>query len=188
MKTAFLLLALFSFTVLAQPTITLNEAGVLVYEDGGVVEVTQPVVKPATPNLDNGDVLAFMRMMHDAFASKEWGKLLFFSVTLITWVLRRFVSKKVPVLGSSVAAITMTFALAFTGMLATSWTAARQPTFEDIMLALQIGFAAAGGWSILKALLEAMAKKWEWAKWLLNFMTGKEDTPPAPTTDAAKPS
>lgn len=141
--------------------------------------LAQDVIGPALPSPDS-DFISFLKTAHTFIMAKEWGKLIFFGVTLLVWLSRKFFEKRVPLLASPVAAIIKTFLLAFTGMLATTWPAGGKPTGMDVMTAVQVGFAAAGGWSIFKALLEAAAKKWDWAKWLYKVATGKEFEAPAP--------
>lgn len=126
------------------------------------------------PNIDE-DFVGFLRASHTLVLNKEWGKLVFFVVTLLVWLIRRYLGPRWPILTSGVAAIIQAFLLAFTGALATTWGAGITPTAADVFTALNIGFAAAGGWSILKALLEAASTKWAWAKAVYEVMV-----PPTP--------
>lgn len=155
-----------------------SDAGIQVSMDGGMP--MQPTVDalvgtPSVPDLD-GDLIGFLKQVHSLVLGKEWGKLLFFAITFLVWVSRKFFSKKLPWLGSSMAAVIKSFLLAFSGMLATTWPAGGKPEAADIFTALQMGFAAAGGWSILKALLEAGTKKgWGWVSWLYDVIVGKKE-------------
>lgn len=146
------------------------DAGTLMTADAGEAVAAAegaPTAKP--PDIDS-DFTGFLKAVHAAAMGKEWGKLLFFIITLLVWASRKFLGSKLPWLQSSVAAVVKTFLLAFSGALATTWGAGMKPTVADIFTAVNYGFAAAGGWSILKAMVEAAAKKWEWAKWLLNLL------------------
>lgn len=162
------------------------DAGMSAATDAGVL-LADPVaitgVPAAAPNLD-GDFVGFLKAVHSAVLGKEWGKLVFFIVTLLVWASRKFLGAKWTWLASAPATIVKTFLLTFTGMLATTWGAGMVPTSADIFSAVQLGFGAAGGWSILKALLETAAKKWDWAKWLHGIIVGVAKPAPveAPAT------
>lgn len=181
-RVALLALLVLPFVVFADAGVSeVVDAGASVVLDAGVLEMPAlPVIAPVPPNLDGGDFLGFLKAVHTAVLNKEWGSLIFFAVTLLVFLSRKFFEKKVPALASPVAAVVKSFLLAFSGMLATTWGGGLKPTFADVMTAVQVGFAAAGGWSILKALVEVAAKKWDWAKWLLTLLTGKPTAPAAP--------
>lgn len=189
------LLLVLPVVVLAQDAGMVTDAGMAVdagiqsFMDGGmsVQPAGEVSVSPlSTPDLDS-DLIGFLKQVHSLVLGKEWGKLLFFVITLLVWVSRKFFSKKLPWLGSSMAAVIKSFLLAFSGMLATTWPAGGKPEAADVFTALQMGFAAAGGWSILKALLEAGSKKgWGWVTWLHNIIVGrKEAAKPATVTPVA---
>jgi len=183
-------LALFLTLVLAVPAFAQDAGDVL---DSGIAMVADAgilVALPAPPVLNpDGNLLAVATALHAAFKSQEWGKLLFFVVTLLVWASRKFFENRVPWLASPTAAIVKSFLIAFSAMLATSWGAGLKPTLSDMLTAVQVGFAAAGGWSILKALLEAGARKdWRWCKFVLAFLTSKPAPDAAPTPPIPAPS
>ena len=157
----------------------IQDAGMQLVADAGVSiqpvgDALVSVAPPSVPNLD-GDLVGFLKQVHSSVLGKEWGKLIFFVITFLVWVSRKFFSKRLPWLGSSMASVIKSFLLAFSGMLATTWPAGGRPEAADVFTAFQMGFAAAGGWSILKALLEAGTKKgWGWVAWLHDVIVGKK--------------
>ncbi len=188
-RAALLVLLVLPFTVFADAGVPeALDAGASVVIDAGVLEMPAlPVTAPVPPNLDGGDFLGFLKAVHSAVLNKEWGSLIFFAVTLLVFLSRKFFEKKVPALASPIAAVIKSFLLAFSGMLATTWGGGLKPTFADVMTAVQVGFAAAGGWSILKAVVEAAAKKWDWARWLLGVMGSAPKAAEAPAVPPVAP-
>ena len=150
-------------------------------QDAGVVA---PVALSLTPALPDSGILDTIKSLVVAAKSHAWGQLLFLAITVLVWVSRKFFEARVPALASPLAAVIKAFLLAFSGMLAAGWAAGTPLTMGVALGALQAGFAAAGGWSVLKFALELMAKKWEWAKWLLGVVLGK----PAPAAPAVTPA
>lgn len=105
------------------------------------------------------DPASFAGQVWNAFELKDWGKLLFFGITILVFVLRKYLGPKFPVLLTAPGSVAMNFALAFGGMLATSWPAGTKVTPHAVMTALYGGFIAAGGWTIAKNLWEHFVEK-----------------------------
>jgi len=130
---------------------------------GPTISAAAPVVTPAPAAPGAPDIGAnpggFAKDVWDAFETKDWGHLLFFGITLLVFVLRKFVGPKFPVLLTTPGSVAMNFALAFGGMLATSWPAGTKITPHAIMTAVYGGFIAAGGWTIVKNLWEHFSQK-----------------------------
>jgi hypothetical protein len=158
-----------------------QEASAQQVADAGsaLVPAVSDILGPVAPSPDT-DFVGFVKAAHELINSKEWGKLLFFGVTLLVWLSRKFFDDRIPWLASPLAAIAKTFLLAFTAVLATSWPAGGKPHMQDVFTALQVGFAAAGGWGVLKALLEAAATRWAWAKKALEVLL--PNVPPSITS------
>lgn len=120
--------------------------------------VAAPAGAPAAPDI-SADPASFAGQVWNAFETKDWGKLLFFGITLIVFVLRKFLGPKFPVLLTAPGSVAMNFAVAFGGMLMTSWPAGTKVTPHAIFTALYGGFIAAGGWTIAKNLWEHFVAK-----------------------------
>lgn len=151
---------------------------VVLMPDGGLEEhtVALPTGAPTAPNFDNGlaSYIEFFRACHQLVKEKDYGKLVFFIITFLVWVARIIAAKfKVKWLASGGAAIVMSFLWAGAAALATTWGAGDKLDMNDVLLALQYGFSAAGGWAIFSYLLDRAGKKWAWAAWLHDVIVGK---------------
>jgi hypothetical protein len=161
-----------------------DDAGVA---DAGMVSDAGAVV-PDVP----GSVVSYLtetaKAIHEAVKNKEWGRMLFLIITLIVLIMRKVVIPRVKALQAKIVPLILTFFWSGFGMLATTWGAGEKLTAGDVWMALQAGIMAAGGWSILKSLLEHFVPKEEgkknWATVLLDLIGAtkpKEDPAPAPT-------
>ena len=162
-----LLLVLLSLPVLAQDV----DAGEVV--DAGspaavVVAAPVPAVAPPAVQAPDSDPVAFVKAIHDVVMNKDWGKLVFFTITALVWAIRKFLGDKWAFLKTKLGGIILAFAVAFGGMLATTWPAGTKLTVQDVLTAIWGGFMAAGGWSTLKNLIEHFKAK------------GANPAPPAP--------
>jgi hypothetical protein len=169
-----------------------SDAGAVVPDvPGSVVIETGPTV--INPNLPNNDLtVSYLtetaKAIHEAVKNKEWGRMLFLIITLIVLIMRKVVIPRVKALQAKIVPLILTFFWSGFGMLATTWGAGEKLTAGDVWMALQAGIMAAGGWSILKSLLEHFVPKEEgkknWATVLLDLIGAtkpKEDPAPAPT-------
>jgi hypothetical protein len=120
--------------------------------------LVMPAGSPAVPD-PGSDPTSFASQLWMAFEAKDWGKLLFFGITGLVWALRKWVGPKVPALMTAPAGVAMNFAIAFSGMLMTSWAAGTKVTPHAIFTSIYGGFIAAGGWTILKNLWEHFVDK-----------------------------
>lgn len=113
---------------------------------------------------------SFLGMLAEAFQGKSWGTLAFLVLTLMVFLVRKYVAKVVPVLASGTAAIVMTFLLATSSALVSKLDSGGV-SVDDVVSALVMAFAASGGWATVKHLVAAgAAKGWKWMIWLQKFM------------------
>ena len=152
--------------------------------DAGNAVAALPVVLPATPS--DGDVFGWATTIYNAVQTKQWGSMVFFVVTLATWLTRRYLGPKMPFISSKLGGALLTFFWAFAGMLTTVWTAKLTPTGADIWKAVSAAFIASGGWSLVTNLIEhaAVEFKWGWAQSVLDFLKPPK-TEIAPVAPAA---
>lgn len=138
--------------------------------DGGLVVIQVP---PGAPDISD-DFVGFLRDTRQLAKDGQWGKLIFFIITALVWVTRVIAARfKVKWLASGLAAIISSFLWAMSGALATTWGAGDPLTAGDFFQALNYGFSAAGGWSVFSFILQKMAERWAWAKWLCEIVIGK---------------
>lgn len=170
----FFLVALFSITAFADgesvdtalPSIEMVDAGV------AIAPLPSISLPPTAPVLDpEADPARVLTAIHDAVTLKEWGKLTFIIVTLLVYVLRKFLAPKAPILATDGAAIVMAFFVAFSGMLVTTWGAGKTPSGMDILNAVLLAAAASGLWSWLKKAVFPFIQKF----------FARPPPPPAPT-------
>ena len=134
-----------------------------------------PVVPPAAPDapVDAGFIFETAAAIRKAVEAKEWGRLIFLVITVLVIFTRKFLAPRVAFFRGKFGPPLLAFLWAAAGGLATSWPAGQKPSFADVFLALQAGIMAAGGWSLLKAVLEALSPKepgqTNWASSLLTF-------------------
>jgi len=171
----FVLVVLFSLTAFADgesvdaafpPPVEMVDAGV------ALAPLTPISLPPTAPVLDpEADPARVLTAIHDAVTSKEWGKLTFIIVTLLVYVLRKFLAPKAPVFATNGAAIVMAFFVTFSGMLTTTWGAGKTPSGMDILNAVLLAAAASGFWSWLSKVVFPLVEK----------LFSKPPPPPAPT-------
>lgn len=195
---AFILAAvLFAVPVIAQDAGAVSDAGVMVAvtADAGVrvAETGTPVVAPPPTGLPDADVnlgwvTDMAKQIRQAVQEKAWGRMLFLIITALVVVMKKLVIPRVKFLQAKIVPLILTFLWAGFGMLATTWGAGEKLSAGDVYLALQAATMAAGGWSILKAVLEHFvpkeADKKNWATVLLDLLgagKAKEAPAPAPT-------
>lgn len=159
----FTLLLLLSPAVFAEGSLVLEDGGLASaasLSDAGVPSPLSVSLPPGTPvlNLDQ-DPLSALSVIHDAVQNKAWGKLLFVLVTIIVWILRRFLSKPVPALASDGAAVIMTFCVVFSAMFVTTWGAGSQPSLMDVVNAVMMAAAASGIWTWGKKVIVPFVQK-----------------------------
>lgn len=156
-----------------------------------VVDVGPPVINPAPKSSlpDNDLSIAFLsetaKQIHEAVKNKDWGRMLFLIITVLVVVMRKLLIPRIKALQAKIVPLILTFFWSGFGMLATTWGAGEKLTMGDVWMALQAGIMAAGGWSILKSILEHFAPKEEgkknWATVLLDFIGASKPAEPAPT-------
>lgn len=132
-------LALVALAVIAVPFVVFaQDAG------GAAAGITAP---------DPGaDVPGFAKLLWTTVQDKDWGKLIFLSVTAMVWALRKYLGPKVPFLNTEAGLVVLHFAVSFSGVLATSWPAGTKINAHALLMALYGGFIAAGGWHIIENL------------------------------------
>lgn len=107
------------------------------------------------------DFLSLAKQIFDAIMSGQWALVAALALILVVFVLRKFVAPKVPFLASDAGGAILVLATSIFGAFGNALAAGQPLSFALAVKALQIGFAAAGGWAVLKkALLPA-------GQWLL---------------------
>ena len=153
-------------------------------EDGGTVAVAVPVAPHLTPT--TGDDSAFYvetaKAIVTAVKTKAWGHLIFLVITVLVIFTRKFLAPKVAFFRGKFGPPLLAFLWAGAGALATTWAAGTKFNPASLWTVFIAGITAAGGWSLLKAVLEHFSPKEEgktnWATTLLDFFSPK---PPAQT-------
>lgn len=162
-----------------------------------VVESGTPVIAPLPGGglPDHDPTIAFFtesaKQIHEAVKNKDWGRMLFLIITLLVVVMRKLLMPRIKALQHKLVPLILTFFWSGFAMLATTWGAGEKLVAGDVWMALQAGIMAAGGWSILKSILENFVPKEEgkknWATVLLDLIGAvkpKEEPAPAPAPGA----
>lgn len=170
-------------------------SNVLPTDEGVMIDTGSPVVAPLPKGgglPDHDPTLAFFtdmaKQIHQAVKEKDWGRMLFLIITVLVVVMRKLLMPRIKALQHKLVPLLLTFLWSGFAMLATTWGAGEKLVAGDVWMALQAGIMAAGGWSILKSVLENFVPKEEgkknWATVLLELIGAlkpKEEPAPAPT-------
>lgn len=177
------LVAFPSFATTPPPAdaIVLDAGGAAPVFDAGIVDTTvpalnlPPAVTKAVPSPDDDNFITTIAMFLIAAVKTKWySGLIAGIVSLLVWVLRKFVAPKVAALRTPVATLVMVFAVSFTGMLATLWGAGAAIKFSDVTASLGVAFTAIGGFSALDTILKQFEDTQAWAKTLRAFLNAKK--------------
>lgn len=105
------------------------------------------------------DILAIAKQIFDAVSSGNWVLVAALALVLLVFVLRKFVSSKVPFLASDEGGVLLTFAGSFGGALATALAAGESASWALAFTAAKVAFLAMGGYAALKKLLLPLADR-----------------------------
>lgn len=113
------------------------------------------------------DPLSLFQDLYQAVMSGQGALAAALALVAAVFVLRKFVAPMVPFFGTDAGGALLVLLTSETGALLTA-VAAAGGKFEHVtgallLKALQVGFAAAGGWAVLKKLVApAAAAAWAW--------------------------
>jgi hypothetical protein len=102
---------------------------------------------------DPGNVESFARLVLDAVTSRNWALVASLAVVALVYVLRRFAGAWWPVLRTARAGAVLAVLVAVAGAVANALLAGEAFTAGLLLKAFAIGLGAAGGFSVVKALL-----------------------------------
>lgn len=85
-----------------------------------------------------------------AYKSGNWYFILSAALVAVVWGVRRYLTPRFPVLKSDWAAVTLTFAMAFFGAVATALGAGTPFSVVLVVAAFKIAFTAMGGYTALR--------------------------------------
>lgn len=143
--------------------------------------VAAPADPTSTVDALAADPVKLAQLVIEAVNSKNWGLLVSLIVTALVWATRRFVPESTKVgqfLRSRLGGLVTNFAFVTGGAFITLFIAHREPTAALVWQTLDMVLKAAGGWAIIKNMMDAMndAKAQK---------AGAEaaTTPPAPSQD-----
>ncbi|WP_223645548.1 hypothetical protein [Corallococcus sp. EGB] len=103
--------------------------------------------------LNPGNVEAFARLVLDAVTARNWALVASLAVVALVYVLRRYVGAWWPVLRTARVGAVLAVLLAVAGAVANALLAEEAFTVALLLKAVAIGLGAAGGFSVVKALL-----------------------------------
>ncbi|WP_254625390.1 hypothetical protein [Myxococcus sp. CA051A] len=106
---------------------------------------------PGVP--DPSRIEEFARLVFDAVTARNWALVASLAVVAVVYALRRFGGTLFPWLASSRAGAVLALLVAVAGAVANALVAGESFTWTLLLKALGIGLGAAGGFSVLKALL-----------------------------------
>lgn len=108
--------------------------------------------------VDAVDPVKLAQLLLEAVNSKNWGLLVSATVTLLVWAARRFVPETTKVgtfLRTRLGGLITNFAFVLGGGFITLFIAHREPTGALIWATLDMVLKAAGGWAIVKNVMDA---------------------------------
>ncbi|WP_253816164.1 hypothetical protein [Myxococcus xanthus] len=125
---------------------------------------------------DPGHVEEFARLVFDAVTTRNWALVASLAVVALVYVLRRFGGEWLPVLRTARAGAALAVGVSVAGAVANALLAGELFSWGLLLKALGIGLGAAGGFSVLKALLfgdEAVERAEEAGAVAAGEITGK---------------
>ncbi|AGC44588.1 hypothetical protein MYSTI_03276 [Myxococcus stipitatus DSM 14675] len=126
--------------------------------------LASPALAAESPGIpDPSRIEEFARLVFDAVTSRNWALVASLAVVAVVYVLRRFGGTRIPWLASSRTGAVLALLVAVAGAVGNALLAGTPFTWGLLLKALGIGLGAAGGFSVLKALLfgDAAVKKAE---------------------------
>lgn len=109
------------------------------------------------------DLLAVAGQVYTAVMAGQWALVAALALVLVVFVLRKFVSGKVPFLASDAGGIMLAFVGSLGGAFATAFAAGESFSWSLAFKAAQVAFLAMGGYAALKKLVlplvDALLKK-----------------------------
>ncbi|MCP3060978.1 hypothetical protein LXT21_19520 [Myxococcus sp. K38C18041901] len=113
-----------------------------------------PALAAASPGVpDPSRIEEFARLVFDAVTSRNWALAASLAVVAVVYALRRFGGSLFPWLKSARAGAVLAVLVAVAGAVSNALVAGESFTWGLLLKALGIGLGAAGGFSVLKALL-----------------------------------
>ncbi len=109
------------------------------------------------------DVIAVAKQIFDAVVSGQWALVAALALVAVVFVLRKFVSTKVPFFASDAGGVVLAFFGSLGGGLATAFAAGEAFSLQLLLKVAQVAFLAMGGYAALKKLVaplvDALLKK-----------------------------
>ncbi|WP_223744865.1 hypothetical protein [Corallococcus sp. AS-1-12] len=102
---------------------------------------------------DPSNVESFARLVLDAVTARNWALVASLGVVALVYVLRRYMGAWWPVLRTARAGAALAVLLSVAGAVANALLAGESFTVALLLKAVAIGLGAAGGFSVVKALL-----------------------------------
>lgn len=106
------------------------------------------------------DVLGLAKQIFDAVMGGHWALVAAAVLMLAVYLLRKFGAGKIPFLATDAGGALTVLATSELGALANALAAGQPLSWGLVWQALSVGFAAAGGWAILK---KALLPAFDWA-------------------------
>lgn len=99
------------------------------------------------------DIFVLAKQIFDAVMGGQWTLVAALALMLVVFALRKFGAARLPWLASDAGGAVAVLLTSVLGAVATALTAGEVLSPALLLKALQVGFAAAGGWAVLKKAL-----------------------------------
>lgn len=111
------------------------------------------------------DLFSVARELFAAVMGGQWALVAALALVATVFVLRKYVSPKVPFLASDAGGVLLAFVGSAAGGMATAFAAGQPFTWALLLKVVQVAFLAMGGFAALKKFLAPLAAKaFEWLK------------------------